>query len=100
MRRMIVCVLVICGMTMLTPSTSIAHGKQDPNLDVQARPFAEQAAQIRTDLAGGDNYAEISNEDRNTVLGLITRMQTLLDNVDSVEALPEQSRLALLNDQE
>jgi hypothetical protein len=77
-----------------------ASNKAPDDLDVETMPFAQQATKIRTDLTQGDQYSEISQADRDQVLGLLARIESLLESVDNVDALPMQSRIELFNDQE
>jgi len=62
-------------------------------------PFAEQRDRIRTDLRGGETYAEITAEDRSAVLAALERIdQKLVNKAGSV--LSETDKLAVFNDQE
>lgn len=82
---------------------TLAHATHasEADLDVKARSFAVQSAQIRADLSAGEAYSEISPSDRDTVLGLLARMETMLDaSENGIDGLPSDSRVQLFNDQE
>lgn len=62
--------------------------------------FAEQRAKIEADLGDGTTYAEILPQNRDAVRQALDRMQAYLDGVDSVDALRDEARVAVFNDQE
>lgn len=62
--------------------------------------FQAQAEQIRKDLAAGEKYSEIDAEDRASVLSLLERLEARLNGVSDLDALPEQARVSIYNDQE
>jgi hypothetical protein len=72
----------------------------DAALDVAAQPFSAQRAQIEADLSDGKTYAEIAPEDRRTVNSSLERMTELLGGAHDANALGEDARMALFNEQE
>ena len=62
--------------------------------------FANQRAQIEKELADGKTYAEISRADRTKVVEALDRMSGTLATVDSVDALSDNRKIALYNDQQ
>jgi hypothetical protein len=93
---------ILLSICLACALSSVAHASKtsEANLDIESRPFSQQAAQIRADLAASDKYSEISPADRDTVLRLLARIEDLLASVDKVDALPMQSKVDLFNDQE
>lgn len=64
--------------------------------------FAEQREKILVELADGESYAEIAQEDPAMVLAALGRMEQLLDaggSAATVATVTPQQRLELLNDQ-
>lgn len=65
--------------------------------------FADQREKILLQLADGETYAEISQQDRASVLEALGRMQQTLDAggiAATVATVTPQQRVQLLNDQE
>ncbi|TDK24454.1 hypothetical protein E2F46_09245 [Luteimonas aestuarii] len=92
--------MLLLGILLAWTFLHATHASET-DLDVKARSFAVQAAQIRADLSAGDAYSEISPSDRDTVLGLLARMETMLDaSENDIDGLPSDSRVQLFNDQE
>ncbi|TDK24453.1 hypothetical protein E2F46_09240 [Luteimonas aestuarii] len=89
----------LLGFALFCMLGSTAHATQG-DLDVQSRPFAQQAQLIRSAIATGEEYSEISASDRDVVLALLTRIETTLGSAESVDALLTQARVDLFNDQE
>ena len=87
----------------LTLAAGMAFAK-DSRVDVTSGvSFADQRDRIVADLAKGDAYAEISQEDRSTVLATLERMERTLDAggvAATAATVTPQQRLELLNDQE
>jgi hypothetical protein len=61
---------LLLSVSLLAFSLDGAHASRNAQtfLDVETRPFTEQAAQIRQDLAAGDKYSEIKDSDRRDVM--------------------------------
>ena len=95
-------IIVLSSASLLAFSMVGAHasGNAQAYMDVEARPFTEQAAQIREDLAAGDKYSEITDSDRRDVLELLGRMEAQLAAAGSVDALGTQAKVHIHNDQE
>ncbi|KLJ00997.1 hypothetical protein [Luteimonas sp. FCS-9] len=72
----------------------------DGVVDIESGAFERQRAAVLADMAGGEAYAEISPRDRQTVVSLLDRMQGVIGDASSVEALHETERVRLFNDQE
>lgn len=85
--------LLLCS---LYPLAALAN--EGKAIDV-AIPFAAQAQQIRTDLAG-DTYAEINREDRVKVGDALGRLERVLGDGASIEGMSESQKVQLFNDQE
>lgn len=62
--------------------------------------FAAQRAEIEKDLADGKTYAELTKADRTKVIEALDRMSGMLATVDSVDALADNRKIALYNDQQ
>ncbi|WOB50313.1 hypothetical protein NYR97_02515 [Xanthomonas hydrangeae] len=76
-----------------------AQAATSASLDVR-KPFAEQAAQVRTELSSGAKYSEISQEDRAKVLSALTRIEIAVAEHSDVEKLPLDRKVAIYNEQE
>lgn len=68
--------------------------------DLVGSNFQVQAEQLRKDLAGSEQYSEITEPDRAAALALLDRLETRLDGVSEVSTLPEQAKVSVFNDQE
>lgn len=68
-------------------------------LDVKS-PFQEQRARILEDLAAGKKYSEISSREQRDVRDALDRIARQIDSLDSINALSEEQRLRVFNDQE
>jgi hypothetical protein len=68
--------------------------------DLVGSNFQVQAEQLRKDLAGSEQYSEITESDRAAALALLDRLETRLDGVSEVSTLPEQAKVSVFNDQE
>jgi len=63
-------------------------------------PFQEQRQQILADLATGEKYSEISQQEQRDVRSALDRIAQQIDAVGSVGALNDDQRLRVFNDQE
>lgn len=90
--------LVILACLVQSFSAGASDIKVEESIDVQA-PFAAQAQKIRQDLMG-DDYAEISREDRSKVDSALQRMEALLAGDAGIAKLNEADKVQLFNDQE
>lgn len=68
--------------------------------DLVGSNFQVQAEQLRKDLAGSEQYSEITESARAAALALLDRLETRLDGVSEVSTLPEQAKVSVFNDQE
>jgi hypothetical protein len=93
---------LLLSVSLLAFSLDGAHASRNAQtfLDVETRPFTEQAAQIRQDLAAGDKYSEIKDSDRRDVIELLGRMEAQLSAAGGIDALGPGARVQLYNDQE
>ncbi|ASR42417.1 hypothetical protein BEN78_02425 [Xanthomonas citri pv. mangiferaeindicae] len=71
----------------------------DRKVDITSGTFEQQRAEIVVEMSG-DAYAELSPQDRQTVVSLLDRMQGVMEKAPSVDALRETERVRLFNDQE
>ena len=85
---------------LLAATPMFAFAAQEAQLALAEGDFAAQRAEIEEDLADGKTYAEISSDDKATVRDALERMGNQLDDVASVNELPESKRLDLFNEQE
>ncbi|MFL8905152.1 hypothetical protein [Xanthomonas vasicola] len=67
------------------------------NLD---NPFKPQAAQVRTDLAEGEKYSEISQDERAKVSAALERIEAALETWPDIHVPPLEQLAAVRNDQE
>lgn len=84
----------------LLASTAFAASRKDgATLNLNAS-FAQQKAQIESDLSNGETYAEISSQDRATVREALNRIASKLDAAGGVESMTGQQKADVFNDQE
>jgi hypothetical protein len=62
--------------------------------------FHAQALVIRRDLAGGKLYSELDPRQRDEVLAALDRIDTALAAKGNIDAMPEEAKLRVFNDQE
>ncbi len=92
----------IClALLLAVPAAALAK-KNDQHRELRLEPgaFAEQKQSIENELAGGDLYREIGEEERGQVLSTLQRMANLLQDKPSIDGLPDELRVKLFNDQE
>ncbi|QJD70093.1 hypothetical protein HG421_13645 [Xanthomonas campestris pv. badrii] len=64
------------------------------------KPFKPQAAQVRTDLAAGEKYSEISQDERAKVSAALDRLEAIFEAQPNAQALQPEQLAAVRNDQE
>ena len=86
---------------VLLVSASAAWANQEgPKVALAEGDFAAQRAQIEQDLADGKTYAEITQSDRTKVRESLHRISGMLEGVESIDALSDEARVRVFNDQE
>lgn len=71
-----------------------------PLVKADARTFPSAKAQIEKDLADGKTYGELTATKKREVLAALERIEDVLAEAASVEALPTEAKVKLINDQE
>ncbi|MEF9421300.1 hypothetical protein [Xanthomonas citri] len=64
------------------------------------KPFKPQAAQVRADLADGEKYSEISQDERAKVGAALDRIEAAFQAQPDIQALQPEQLAAVRNDQE
>lgn len=96
--------LPFCLIAMLLPVAAVAAADSSKpvlsasNMDAQA--FASQREAIEKDLAGGKAYTEIDPRSRMEVQHALDRIALVLKSRGSVDAMTEDEKARVLNDQE
>ncbi|MCR6662915.1 MAG: hypothetical protein NVV60_07130 [Luteimonas sp.] len=91
-----VALLVLCG-----GMVGVAVANNTPvTLGEGATTFLEQRNKVESELADGTTYVEISAQDRDKVRHALDRIQRHLDQSGSLDALRDEARVAVFNDQE
>lgn len=67
---------------------------------ITAETFAQQRAQLAEEIESGDAYVEITAMEKREVNQSLDRMQAWLESAGSVDAMSEDQRIRLLNEQE
>jgi hypothetical protein len=96
MFKPIACLFLLCFSTAAFATADASRTR----VAIDKGDFDSQRARIEAALADGKTYAEISPDDRATVRVALERMGNQLDDVSSVNELPESKRLDLFNEQE
>ncbi|WP_024891404.1 hypothetical protein [Luteimonas huabeiensis] len=73
---------------------------QPERFDALGGGFDEQAQRIRSELATGQRYSEISPEQRSEVLGLLDSIESQLGSVDTVDRLTPRAKAEVFSQQE
>ena len=89
----------ILALALAIPASAFGFSSQDKALDV-SRAFAEQKTRIHADLADGETYSEISQQDIASVKGALERISIKLEQPGGLEGMNDASKAALFNDQE
>lgn len=89
--------LLACSLAL---APAFAFAASEAQLALAEGDFAEQRAEIEADLADGKTYAEIKSADRARVREALDRISRELEGVDSIDALAEQSKVTIFNEQE
>lgn len=88
---------VLFCLVMLAAAAASAN---DGNaLDIQAKPFSEQAKAIRSELTSGDKYREISPEDRSRLVSLLDSMGSRIEEVGGADRLSPDTAADVLEEQ-
>lgn len=85
---------------LLLSSTAVWANQESPKVALAEGDFAAQRAQIEADLADGKTYAEISSGDRAKVRESLGRITGELEGVESIDALSDEAKARVFNDQE
>jgi hypothetical protein len=94
MIRKTVFILILFG------AATAALAMQEPKVALADGDWAAQRAQIERDLADGKTYAEISRSDRVKVRESLDRISGALAGTPSVDALPDDVKVRVFNEQE
>jgi hypothetical protein len=92
-------ILIAASPAQATIDSRSRSTAERPALDV-AGSFADQVKAIEADLADGETYSEISQEDRAAVQAALRRIADELASEGSIEALSASEKAAVFNDQE
>lgn len=84
---------------LFTASAAWAN-QESPKLALAEGDFAAQRAQIEADLSDGKTYAEITSGDKAKVRESLSRITGALEGVESIDALSEEAKARVFNDQE
>ncbi len=85
---------------LLFAAATASANQEQPQVALAEGDFAAQRAQIEQDLADGKTYAEISRGDRARVRESLDHISGALDGIPSVDALPEDVKVRVFNEQE
>lgn len=91
---------ILLASALLFSSAALADSTGTEGSKFHPSQFAQHRANIVEELQRGDLYREISEENREAVIDALDRMAEVLDGVSSVDALPDDEKIALFNDQE
>ena len=93
--------LAIFSLLLLSAGAAFGSTKESSHqtLDV-SRSFQSQHDAIIKALGDGETYSEISADDLQVVRQSLNRLAGLVDGVQSVEQLPEETRVRVFNEQE
>ena len=89
----------ILALALAIPASAFGFSSQDKALDV-SRAFSEQKTRIHADLADGETYSEISQQDIASVKGALERISIKLEQPGGLEGMNDAGKAALFNDQE
>ena len=89
----------IVALALAVPASAFGFSSQNKTLDV-SNAFAEQKTRIHADLADGETYSEISQQDIASVKGALERISIKLEQPGGLEGMNDASKAALFNDQE
>lgn len=67
---------------------------------ITAETFAERRHELVNEIETGETYAEISELQKNDVMESLERMATWLESAGSVDAMSQEQRIRLFNEQE
>ena len=82
--------LLLCGSAFAQPE----------RFDALGGGFDEQAERIRSELAGGERYSEITPEQRSEVLGLLDSIENRLESAGDLDRLTPRAKSEVFNEQE
>jgi len=85
---------------LLLAQISTGVWANDRALEVESGAFGQQKHAVLTELSTGEQYAAISDQDRQIVTSLLHRMQELVGVSGEVDSLSASERIQLFNDQE
>ena len=91
-------VWLVVAFVGLSGVSTLGAASDHKQLDLKLS-FAEQRMDIERKLADGETYAEIQAGDRMSVLDALKRISRNLETANTLEALSENARLEIFNDQ-
>ena len=89
---------ILMALLVMSAGTAAAADR-DTRVDVNGE-FAAQQQKIMTALGDGESYSEISNADKEKVIGALSRIGTALQQGGGIEGLTKDQKVAAFNDQE
>ena len=89
----------IVALALAVPASAFGFASKNAALDVRGA-FAEQKTRIHADLADGETYSEISQQDIASVKGALERISIKLEQPGGLDGLNDANKAALFNDQE
>lgn len=89
---------VLASLAMVAPAKEHYHEKQF-NADTRDK-FESVAASVRAEMKKGGRYEYVTPKERDTIDAKLTEMQKLFADNDSVQAMKQDTKIALFNAQE
>lgn len=88
------------GLMAISAATWAAPKQDESKVGFEPSTFADQRRALESEIATGERYREIVGEDREAVMAALDRMAANLANVQSLNELDAEAKLAVFNDQE
>ena len=97
MKHSLMLAILVSGLTLATVA-SASRSKEEVFLP--GKPLQQQIERIETELNDGETYAELKQEDRGRVRESLGRMRAAVEQYPGRDAMPEQVRTQVFNDQQ
>ncbi|AVO31697.1 hypothetical protein [Stenotrophomonas maltophilia] len=97
MKPLLIPAVLILGLTL---ATTVTASRRSGEVFIPGKPLQQQIERIEVELNDGKTYSELKPADRSRVREALVRMRTAVEQHPNRDAMPEQVRTDVFNDQE
>ena len=90
----------VISLALMFSGAALGAKAPPPSLDAERAGFSGQKAAVEQEILEGEQFAEISVDDRKEVFAALARMDKIMAGRASASELSEEDKIKLINDQE